>query len=85
MHDTDDPLYEVSDDVRRGERPHIAAALALGRQLGLCTRCQRREAVALIDSRGTPRGVCGACAQAWRELSPLERRAARTAWVAGRR
>jgi hypothetical protein len=71
---------EWSDDLRRGERPEIRAAISRLRAAVLphtqCVRCRNRTATHLIDSG--KRAVCGVCADDWRSLTPMQRMQART-------
>ena len=75
---TDDQL-EWSDDLRRGERPEIRAAIAAVRSALVpknpCARHRDRIATHLIDQ--CRRAVCADCAQAWRSMTELERMRAR--------
>ena len=70
---------EWSDDLRRGERPEIRAAIDRLKATVIpytsCVRCRTRAATHLIDHR--KRGVCGGCADVWRSLSPVQRMQAR--------
>jgi len=66
---------EWSDDLKRGERPEIRAAIAAVRTALVprnpCQRCRNRAATHLIDQ--CKRAVCASCADIWRSMTPLER------------
>jgi bacterioferritin-associated ferredoxin len=80
--------FERSDDVHKAARPHIAkalGALAEMRARGTtCERCRKRRATALVDE--LRRHLCTGCADAWRALSPLDRRRVQMdEWTRGRK
>jgi hypothetical protein len=72
-----DDLLEKSDDLRRGELPHIRRSIeALPTLLG--TRCSGCGDAAsfMVDVRTAPRALCHGCMRAWRGMTSIERRRA---------
>jgi hypothetical protein len=54
---------EYSDERRRGQRPHIAKAIAAGRAMhanrAMCARCRRARATCITND--DLRALCGPC------------------------
>lgn len=75
----DDLILERSDDPARGSMPHLARTISQVRGLATATPCGRcgQRASHLIDTRNTPRAVCGGCARLWSRLTVEQRGAKR--------
>jgi len=70
------PIVERSDDLRRGDMPHLRKAIEQlsGLRSVNCARCRTERATHLIAAMRSPKAVCSRCASTWAALSPLERR-----------
>ena len=77
--DINDLPIERSDDPKRGEAPHLKRAMEQVKKLldkaGPCASCKTTRASRVVNVRALPVLLCAACAEKYRAMGQVERRA----------